>query len=460
MLFNSFTFAVFFAFLVPAYFALHRRTNLQNYLLLGASYLFYGWWDWRFLGLIAGSTLVDFVAAKAIEDGPKSARKRWLMLSVLVNLGALAIFKYFDFFSQSLADMAAGFGVEVDPFLLSVTLPVGISFYTFQTLSYTIDVYRGDAKPCRRLDRFALYVSFFPQLVAGPIERAPRLLSQISKPRPISAGQIELGVWLMLWGLFKKMVIADHLSPIADRAFGMQASPGLDVLLGALAFTFQIYCDFSGYTDIARGIAKILGFDLTLNFRIPYLALSPSDFWRRWHISLSSWLRDYLYIPLGGNRGGKGNMYRNLLITMLLGGLWHGAAWNFVIWGLYHGLLLIAFRPFETRLRERTWLALPLMFTLTVLGWIIFRSPNLESMFWMVSHLGVIPSGSSLATLRLMVLTVSPLLLIWFFQARSGDLSVVQRLPRWLRVSLYATCAALTLVYGVRGEAEFIYFQF
>jgi len=460
MLFNSLTFGVFFALLLPAYFALRDRLRAQNALLLVASYLFYGWWDWRFLGLVAASTGVDFLAARAIADGPAERRKAWLFASLAMNLGALGVFKYFDFFSESMVALLESIGLHPDPVLLEVTLPVGISFYTFQTLSYTIDVYRGQAKPCRRIDDFALFVSFFPQLVAGPIERAPRLLGQIGALRKFSPGQVEVGTWLIVWGLFKKMVIADRLAPMVNEAFGMRVSPGLDVLLGALAFTFQIYCDFSGYTDIARGIAKVLGFDLSLNFRIPYLALSPSDFWRRWHISLSSWLRDYLYISLGGNRGGKSKMYRNLLLTMLLGGLWHGAAWNFVLWGLYHGLLLILYRPFEARVRQMPWLAWPVMFVFTVIGWIIFRAPDMESLTWMFANLGVMPSASSVRTAVKVLGLISPLLIAWFFQGRSGDLTIVHRLPLWARILLYVGVALLIAIYGMRNQTEFIYFQF
>ena len=461
MLFNSLEFGVFFALVLPSYYLLRGRRRAQNWLLLVASYVFYGWWDWRFLGLIAASTVVDFVAARRIADGPAGHRKRWLVVSLAMNLGALSLFKYFDFFTSSAIDALHSLGLEADPILLHITLPVGISFYTFQTLGYTVDVYRGDAEPCRRLDDFALYVAFFPQLVAGPIERAPRLLRQIANARRYDPGQIELGVWLILWGLYKKMVIADQLAPIADRAFAGEVSPGLDVLLGALAFTFQIYGDFSGYTDIARGVAKVMGFDLTLNFRIPYLAVSPSDFWRRWHISLSTWLRDYLYIPLGGNRGGTAKTYRNLMITMILGGLWHGAAYNFVLWGVYHGLLLVSFRPFETRFAAMPKVAKwAIMFVLTVIGWIIFRAPDLESLGFMFGSMGVAPSAASLGTAARMAARIAPLLLMWFFQARAVDLAVVQRLPTHARVALYVLVAVATFVFGKRGATEFIYFQF
>ncbi|MBN1883919.1 MAG: MBOAT family protein [Candidatus Krumholzibacteriota bacterium] len=349
MWFNSFDFAVFFVVVLALYYLLPFRW--QNRMLLVASYVFYGWWDWRFLSLILISTIVDFVAGIRIHGAgdaadPATARRRrgWLVASVCTNLGILGFFKYFDFFAGSLAGALGALGIESSVLRLDLVLPVGISFYTFQTMSYTIDIYRGKMEPTRHFPDFALFVAFFPQLVAGPIERARVLVPQILRPRTFSAHRFADGAHLIFWGLFKKVFVADNLARTADAVFADPNASWWSIVVGVYAFAFQIYCDFSGYSDIARGCAKCLGFELMLNFDFPYIAVSPSDFWRRWHISLSSWLRDYLYIPLGGNRGGRAKTYRNLSLTMLLGGLWHGAAWNFVAWGAYHGLLLVGQR--------------------------------------------------------------------------------------------------------------------
>ena len=297
-------------------------------MLLVASYAFYGAWDWRFLGLIVLSTVVDYVVGMSLAATGDPRRRQFLVTaSIVANLGILGLFKYAGFFAKSLVGLGASLGVEIPAFALDVVLPVGISFYTFQTLSYTIDIYRGTLKPTRRFLDFALFVAFFPQLVAGPIERASRLLPQVLQPRHVTWEKFGSGSWLILWGLFKKVVIADNLAFLVNAVYATDASPtGWQVVAGTVAFAWQIYCDFSGYSDIARGLARLMGFELMVNFNLPYAARSPADFWRRWHISLSTWLRDYLYIPLGGNQGGALRTYRNLGLTMLLGGLWHGAA--------------------------------------------------------------------------------------------------------------------------------------
>jgi len=391
VLFNSTAFFVFFAVVYAAYLLLQRRLRLQNALLLVASYLFYGYWDWRFLSLIAISTLVDFVIGRALgrtdERAVGGQRRRLLLaISVVVNLAILGFFKYFNFFASSLVEVLSAFGAHADLVTLNIVLPVGISFYTFQTMSYTIDVYRGRLQPTDSLLDFAVFVAFFPQLVAGPIERAVNLLPQVGRPRRITAAQVDSGLFLILWGLYKKVVVADNAALIANAVFNDYAShTGLDILLGVIAFSVQIYGDFSGYSDIARGVARLMGFELMVNFRLPYFAVNPSDFWLRWHISLSSWLRDYLYISLGGNRTGRLLTYRNLLVTMLLGGLWHGAAWNFIVWGAYHGVILALYRAFERRpAHENPWggehryavvlAKMGLMFALTLLGWLFFRA--------------------------------------------------------------------------------------
>lgn len=325
---------------MPLYYWLPKK--LKNPLLLVASYVFYGYWDYRFVGLLLLSTVVDFFVGRSLYNASRRKRKKQLLtLSMIVNLGILGFFKYFGFFVDSFADLLSLFGGEPDFLHINIILPVGISFYTFQTMSYTIDIYRGQIKPTRNFIDFAVFVSFFPQLVAGPIERAKNLLPQIQqKPLP-SRLQIEKGIVLIVTGLFKKVMIGDTTGRFVDHIF---ADPQLyhspELIVGLLLFSIQIYADFSGYSSIARGTAKLLGIELMKNFEQPYLSRNITEFWRRWHISLSSWLKDYLYISLGGNRVSKNRTYINLMLTMLLGGLWHGASWNFVIWGALHGLFL------------------------------------------------------------------------------------------------------------------------
>src|SRR3972149_1993846 len=348
MLFNSSTFLIFFVVVYTLYLLLQKRLKAQNALLLVASYIFYASWDWRFLSLLLLSTTVDFFIAKAIGStddltpAGKARRKTLLACSILFNLGVLGFFKYFNFFSESFIGLLNLFSMKADLITLNIVLPLGISFYTFQEMGYTIDVYRKHMKPTHNPFNFALFVAFFPHLVAGPIQRAESLLLQLERPRRITIEQVNTGLFLILWGLFKKVVIADNVREVANLIFNNYTNySGLDIVIGGLAFAVQIYGDFSGYSDIARGIARLMGFELMVNFRLPYFALNPTDFWQRWHISLSTWLRDYLYIPLGGNRKSNLITCRNLFLTMLLGGLWHGASWNFVIWGAYHGLIPI-----------------------------------------------------------------------------------------------------------------------
>ena len=475
MLFNSFVFVLFFVIVYGAYVTAQKSRRIQNALLLVASYVFYGYWDWRFLSLIAISTLIDyFVGMNLAQTDSQTKKRRFLFLSVAANLGILASFKYFNFFASSLADTLSLFGLEAGFVTVNIVLPVGISFYTFQTMSYTLDIYRGKMKPTRDLLDFALYVSFFPQLVAGPIERASRLLPQISAPRKITTDQVNAGIFLLIWGYYKKVVIADNLARIANPVFnGGTSVEGLDLLVGVLAFTFQIYGDFSGYSDIARGLSKLMGFDLMVNFKLPYFASSPSDFWRRWHISLSSWLRDYLYISLGGNRRGVGMTYRNLFLTMLLGGLWHGAAWNFVIWGAYHGGILIMYRLLdksshvsetagETFRTQAVWLLrVSVMFILTIVGWIIFRSGSVTQIVHIITSMGITPqSTDAVQNLLEVAFYVLPLCIVQVIQHRSGNLLVLTDLPAVARILIYGFLLACIVVFGVDGSTEFIYFQF
>ena len=376
MLFNSYAFWVFL--LTVILFCRWSSHRVQNTILLIASYIFYGVWDWRFLPLIASMTLVNFLLgikiAEAGED--KKRAKKFLTLSVIFSLGVLGFFKYWEFFTDSTIAFVELLGFQPSIPLIEVLLPVGISFYTFQTMSYSIDVYRGDVKPTRNLADFALYVAYFPQLVAGPIERSSSLLPQITDKRTPSKGDFAEGLCLVMYGLFLKVVLADNLAYIANGAFSGDANvTGADALIGIYAFAFQIYGDFAGYSSIARGVSKWLGIHLMTNFRMPYLAKNPSDFWQRWHISLSSWLRDYLYIPLGGNRCSAWKVYRNLMLTMLLGGLWHGAGWTFIFWGAIHGLVLCVYRKLgaNTSLGNQLSRAFASLTTLAIATLLIYK---------------------------------------------------------------------------------------
>jgi len=471
MLFNSLEFVVFFVVVLALYAVLNHPR--QNALLLAASYLFYGAWDYRFLLLLIGTTLVDYFVALAIDrrSDPLS-RRRILLFSIVANLGVLGLFKYFNFFADSLVDFAGLFGLSVSPVTLSIVLPVGISFYTFQSMAYTIDVYRGHLAPCRRLPDFALYVTFFPQLVAGPIERATHLLPQIYARRVLTAEKIGSGLSLIALGFFKKVVMADNLAPTVNAIFAKQGGyTAEEVLVGMLFFAFQIYGDFSGYTDIARGTSRVLGFELMDNFREPYFARNPSDFWQRWHISLSSWLRDYLYISLGGNRGGRLATYRNLMLTMLLGGLWHGAAWNFVWWGLYHGALLVGYRLYEERAGGRTAAAsgmigsalqIAVMFGFTLYGWLLFRATSGAQIVEMTLALGHFESLHYLAReLATLAFFAWPVVLLDYLRFRGGyEETALLRAPMVVQALTYAGLLLMFVVMGRYEGASFIYFQF
>jgi alginate O-acetyltransferase complex protein AlgI len=471
MLFNSFVFWLFFAVVWLFYFFLDHKG--KNRWLLLASYIFYGAWDWRFLLLLLFSTVVDyFCALKISETGHAKTKKKFVLLSLCVNMGVLGFFKYFNFFSDSVGSFLGLFNIHPDFITLNVILPVGISFYTFQTLSYTLDVYRNKIKPSKDFLDFALYVSFFPQLVAGPIERAEKLMPQIQQPRTLNKGHYTSGIKLIIVGLFKKVVIADNLAYVVNYIFRDYLNLDAPMyLLGAYAFAFQIYGDFSGYTDIARGVAKLLGFDLMVNFRSPYLAKNPSDFWKRWHISLSTWLKDYLYIPLGGNRKGSWMTVRNLMLTMVLGGLWHGASWMFVLWGFYHGLLLVGYHAFERLLAKRpatsssspfNVLNIFVMFHLTCIGWIFFRAQSWQQAMTFLSGL---VHGFMAAPLRVLALCCVVLIAmqivgsLWnrakvYYQ----NINIIQSIS--LNTSYYLLLCFLIFLLGDAKAQQFIYFQF
>ncbi|MBU6402541.1 MAG: MBOAT family protein, partial [Verrucomicrobia bacterium] len=383
MLFNSNDFLGFFAVFLALYYLLRHWLGARNLLIVIASYVFYGWWDYRFAGLLLLTSVLDFTLALGIDRSSSATQRRALLIaSATLNLSVLFLFKYFDFFEESFAAMLGQFGVKSHWRGLHLILPVGVSFYTFQSLGYVIEVYRGQFPACRNLVRFLAFVSFFPHLIAGPIQRAATLLPQFSQRLVITRAQIEEGLWLLLWGMFKKVALADNFAPLVELVYQHPTTSGPMIALGTVAFALQIYCDFSGYSDIARGAARLLGIEIMFNFNLPYSATSLRDFWRRWNISLSSWLRDYLYVSLGGNRRGRYRTYLNLMLTMLLGGLWHGAAATFLLWGLWHGVGLAVNRWWQERdWRSRalpTGLAWGLTMLFALYGWLLFRADSLD----------------------------------------------------------------------------------
>jgi alginate O-acetyltransferase complex protein AlgI len=475
MWFNSFAFWTFFALVALGVRLLGHRG--QNRLLLAASYFFYGCWDWRFLSLILLTTLVDYTAARKVAalDPESPGRKRWVGFSLVINMGILCLFKYFGFFVSELSRLLETVGLPAPGPAIKLLLPAGISFYTFQALSYTLDVYRGRTRPAEHFSDFALFISFFPQLVAGPIERSDHLLPQVVRPRPrCDAARFREGLFLVFSGLFLKVVLADNMAWLVTMPFGEPAA-GLapaEVLLGVYAFAFQIYGDFAGYSAIAIGVAKWLGFDLMENFKRPYFALNPQDFWRRWHISLSTWLRDYLYISLGGNRGGRWQTGRNLLLTMVLGGLWHGAAWTFVIWGAIHGLWLVVHRIWVARRPEPVarWLESPpgkalclvATFHLVCLGWLFFRAESFDQAMAMLGALGGEWRWTdySATCAALIAFFAGPWLVleIWL-ERRGGTLALTTAAWPW-RLVVYFYIVAMLLFFPPPMPVEFIYFRF
>ncbi len=474
MWFNSWEFAWFLPAVLAGYYLLGRR--MQNAWLVLASYVFYGWWDWRYLSLIVLSTAVDYFAAQRIHDAEHESRRRLaLYASLLVNLGALATFKYFNFFVDSFIELGATIGLNFDTPALRLLPPVGISFYTFQTLSYTIDVYRGKLAPTRSPIDFALYVCYFPQLVAGPIERASRLLPQIAQARRVDSAWITSGLFLILVGLFKKVAIADTAGVRVDDIFAQpDARTSWELWKGMVLFSIQIYGDFSGYSNIARGVSRLFGIELIENFRTPYLASNITDFWRRWHVSLSAWLRDYLYIPLGGNRKGTANTYRNLMLTMLIGGLWHGAAWTFVVWGGLHGIWLALHRLYlravqrpvhsqltgASPLQALRWAAgVFVTFHLVAISWIFFRAENFPQAWAYLTGLVSFRGAFSPGDVAIPVLLLLALAPIEIAQYRRDDIFALRnwRLP--VRAACYLGMI-LGLIFLSGNKVPFIYFQF
>ena len=454
MSFISVAFLIFLPLVFLLYWALQRHLRCQNIALLTASYVFYAWWDWRFLFLILITSASSFASGLLM---PKTIHKRWVLTAcVLLNLGILGVFKYYGFFIDNLQAMLAPLGIALDAPTLHLILPVGISFYTFQSLSYAIDVYRGTLTPTRRIVDFFAYIAFFPQLVAGPIERATNLLPQISSPRTFRYDEAVEGLRRILWGFFKKMVVADNCALAVNTIWADYAgADAMTLVAGMLLFTFQIYGDFSGYSDIAIGTARLFGIRLMENFRLPYFSATMPEFWRRWHISLMTWFRDYLYIPLGGSREGNVRTIRNILIVFLLSGLWHGANWTFVVWGLYNACLLLLWRVVRLR-------SILLTFLLAAVGWVVFRSASMteavDYFSTLVSQLSTLHLGS-IAHGKQALLWCLLLVVIECLQRRKDHPLQLDVLPVWVRWTAYYALILLTVF--ARGEEQtFIYFQF
>jgi len=467
MLFNSWPFLFFFVTVFLLYNCLRLRA--QNVLLLVASYFFYGWWDWRFLSLLMISTAVDYTVARMMTGTEGRRRKLLLAVSVCTNVGLLGFFKYCNFFLESASALLTALGFAPHTHALRIILPVGISFYTFQTMAYAIDVYRKRFTAVRDPVTFALYVSFFPQLVAGPIERPGRLLPQLTKSRQVTREKVCSGCVLVLIGLVRKMAIADVVAGRVDTVFGDPGRFGsLAMASATVLFALQIYCDFAGYSDIARGVSRILGIELIRNFEHPYLATNLTEFWHRWHISLSTWLRDYVYIPLGGNRCARLLTYRNILVTMLLGGLWHGAQWTFVAWGGIHGLALVVHKIWRSRAGEapgtRRMMVRLLCWALTMLfvclAWIFFRSQDFGTAFQALSSLLSFRGGIDLKCLALPAAMIAFVLFLDVPQVLTNDHAALLRWPLALRTAVYAALVLVLIALPTGGGAPFIYFQF
>ncbi len=475
MIFNSLPFLVFIAAFLPIYFSLKGRSRIL--FCLAASYFFYGWWDWRFLSLIVVSTCLDYALALQIEKiADNKRRKQLLTISLIANLGILAFFKYFNFFADSLEILMLSIGIQPSFNTLNIILPVGISFYTFQSMSYTIDVYRRNIPAETDFTRFATYIAFFPQLVAGPIVRAADFLPQFRREVKFDWERCMAGLTQMLWGFFKKVAIADSLAPFVDQCFQMPDNfPAIHLIIGIVFYSFQIYCDFSGYSDIAIGLARMMGFDFPMNFRTPYFSRSFSEFWTRWHITLSSWLRDYLYIPLGGNRKGTLMTYRNLMITMLLGGLWHGASWVFIFWGFLHGMYLVLQRLLSGTITKiyqllhipnfiQLNLSIAVVYFLTCLAWIYFRSPNFEIAHTIINRIVAMDSLNPSSIINKFIflkgaILIAFLLMVEITDFRFNYLYLTVKRPAF-RLFSYALLLWMIAFFGTFGTNSFIYFQF
>ena len=481
MLFNSIEFAIFLPIVFLLYwFVFNRGLKLQNLFIVLVSYIFYGWWDWRFLFLIAFTSACSFGAGLLIDKYRETPRKAKTVnvVNIVINLLILGVFKYYDFFVTSFADIFLG--GKTEGLLLKVILPVGISFYTFQALSYSIDVYRGKLEPTRDIIQFFAFVSFFPQLVAGPIERATNLLPQFGAPRTFKYEDGVDGLRQILWGLFKKMVVADNCALYVDQVFSTyQTQSGSTLLLAAVFFAFQIYGDFSGYSDIAIGTSKLFGIRLMRNFNVPYFSRDIAEFWRRWHISLTTWFRDYVYIPLGGSRCSKLKIVRNTFVIFLLSGFWHGANWTFIVWGAYHALLFLPLilkgknRKYRDTVAEgrllpsiKEFVQMLLTFFLVTIGWIIFRAESIGQAWEYFQRLFDITLVSIpwLMTRKYYLPLVSALVILIYVEWQERDscrtFSCLQRFPTWIRFAAYYLIIVYIYCFAPMGNTQFIYFQF
>ncbi|MFD2917446.1 MBOAT family O-acyltransferase [Psychroserpens luteus] len=483
MLFNSLDFAIFLPIVFVLYwFVFNKNLKVQNALVLVASYVFYGWWDWRFLGLIAFSTLVDYTIGILLsKEHAITKRKLLLIASVTINLGFLGFFKYYNFFLENFVDAFSFFGTQISASSLEIVLPVGISFYTFQTMSYTIDIYRKKLEPTKDFIAFGAFVSFFPQLVAGPIERASNLLPQFYKQRVFKYHDAVNGLRQILWGLFKKMVIADNCAYYVNMIFNdSQDYSGSTLILGAVFFAFQIYGDFSGYSDIAIGTSRLFGFNLMKNFAFPYFSRDIAEFWRRWHISLSTWFRDYLYIPLGGSKGSKLKQLRNVFIIFIVSGFWHGANWTFIVWGFLNALFflplllsnknrqnidIVAKGKIFPTIRET--ISILVTFSITVFAWIFFRANNISHAISIIDEI-FSKSTLSIPSFYAMGRASSLIVLLLFFLffewlGREHEYAIEKiglKYPRIVRWLFYSFVLFLIAMYMQTEETPFIYFQF
>ncbi|MFD1002992.1 MBOAT family O-acyltransferase [Ohtaekwangia kribbensis] len=475
MLFNSIEFALFLIIVYVLYWLLKDSRRWQNNLLLLVSYIFYGWWDWRFVFLLMLSTIIDYSFGLLIYNS-ESRKKLYLWLSIFNNLAVLFFFKYFNFFADSTQAALLFFGITMNPVFINIVLPVGISFYTFHGMSYVIDIYRGNAKPIHNFVDYSLFVSFFPLLVAGPIERATHLLPQITADRKFNYTQSVDGLRLILWGLFKKVVIADNCAVFVNQIFENSATASkVELALGAIFFAFQIYGDFSGYSDIAIGTAKLFGIELLVNFRTPYFSRDIAEFWRRWHISLTTWFRDYIYIPLGGSRVSTMKAIRNTMIVFLISGFWHGANWTFIVWGALNGLYFLPLlisgknRVHTDTVAEGRFLptfkeAFQILatFSLTCFAWIFFRAANIGDAFEYIAGFWtnpLLPSNNLVILDRSLILILFLFILLeWLF--RNGMPEFVRSRHAALRLALYYGLVILIVFFGAFGSEEFIYFQF
>ena len=467
MLFNSIEYIFFLPIVFAIYWFLRNRLKLQNLFVVVASYVFYGWWDWRFLLLIAFTSFCSWGSGLLIHRTPYTVHrtlspKFWMVTNIVINLGILAVFKYYDFFVR---EFGALFGISTESLLLRIILPVGISFYTFQALSYSIDVYRGNIKPTKDIISFFAFISFFPQLVAGPIERATNLLPQFLQKRTFGYEQGVDGMRQILWGLFKKIVVADNCAMYVDQVWSTyDTQSGSTLLLAAILFTFQIYGDFSGYSDIAIGTAKLFGIKLMRNFNNPYFSRDIAEFWRRWHISLTSWFRDYVYIPMGGNRCGLSRTILNTLIVFLICGLWHGANWTYLVWGLYNVLLFLPLILLGKSKRYKdallVWKQLPQMvltFVLVSIGWIIFRAPSLADAWGYVCSMTNLSGAAPMLPITQWIGIIFGLLTMLAFEWTYRNSAQAPIPHKWW---IYYLLIAAIWWYAPSFSTDFIYFQF